>query len=31
MRSAEFIRASSHPVLREQAEHMDAPDRRSLR
>ncbi len=24
---ADFIRASSHTVLREQAEHMDAPDR----
>lgn len=24
---ADFIRASSHAVLREQAEHMDAPDR----
>ena len=26
-RSADFIRASSHAVLREQAEHIDAPDR----
>ena len=26
-RSADFIRASSHAVLHEQAEHMDAPDR----
>jgi hypothetical protein len=25
IRSADFIRASSHAVLREQAEHMDAP------
>jgi hypothetical protein len=30
VRSAEFIRASSHAVLHEQAEHMDAPDRAHL-